>query len=152
VYEALIPALATAARIASVRLAAPGIEAISDSIEALTGIPGRLNWEYKAARHAAILSQLAEAVDDVAAAHVLRMGITVMRDLAGMAGPVADDTITSSYRRLAVHLRAADPDAAEQEMASLLTSLRQMSRQVRLGLTLLIRDDRPGTRLASRAG
>jgi Transcription factor WhiB len=96
--------------------------------------------------------QLAEAVDDVAAAHVLRMGITVMRDLAGMAGPVADDTITSSYRRLAVHLRAADPDAAEQEMASLLTSLRQMSRQVRLGLTLFIRDDRPGTRLASRAG
>jgi hypothetical protein len=152
VYEALIPALATAARIASVRLAAPDIETISDSIEQLTGLPERPNWEHKLARHAAILGQLADAVDDVAAARVLRIGITVMHDLGGMAGPVADDTITSSHRRLAAHLRAADPDAAEQEMANLLTSLRQMARLYRLRVAHASHDDQAVARLASSAG
>ena len=122
-YEALIPALATAARIASVRLAAPHITAISDGIEQLARIPGRPDWEYKAARHAAILGLLADSVDDAAAAGVLRLGRAVARDLAVMAGPVADGMITSSHRRLLGHLRDADPDGAEHEMESLLMSL-----------------------------
>lgn len=122
-YEALIPALATAARIASVRLAAPRVKAISDDIEQLARIPGRPDWEYKAARHAAILGLLADSVDDAAAAGVLRLGCTVARDLAVTAGPAADGMITSSHRRLVGHLRAADPDAAEHEMETLLRSL-----------------------------
>lgn len=125
-YEALIPALATAARIASVRLDVPHIMAIGDSVEQLTGVPGRPNWEYKAARHAAILGLLADAVDDAAAAGVLRLGITVVGDLMVMAGPVADGIITSSHRRLLAHLRAADPDAAEQEMERHLRCLHRL--------------------------
>jgi hypothetical protein len=132
VYEVLIPALATAARIASVRVASSRIKAISDGIEQLTGIPGRPDWEHKAARHAAIFGLLADAVDDAAAASVLRLGITVLGDLAVMAGPVADGMITSWHRRLLGHLRAADPDAAEHEMESLLWSLHDMWRLARL--------------------
>jgi hypothetical protein len=132
VYETLIPALATAARIASVRLATPHIKAISDGIGQLTGVPGWPDWERKAAGHAAIFGLLADAVDDAAAAGVLRLGITVVGDLAVMAGPVADGMIASSHRRLLAHLRAADPDAAEQEMESLLRSLHYMWHLTRL--------------------
>lgn len=131
-YEPLIPALATAARIASVRLAPPHIKAIGDDIEQLTDVPRRPNWERKAARHAAIFGLLADAVDDPVAAGVLKLGNTVVRDLAVSAGPGADSMIISSHRRLLAHLRAADADAAEYEIVRLLSCLHYMGRLARL--------------------
>jgi hypothetical protein len=109
-YDELIPALATAARIACLRPA---------------------GWEAGATAEPDIFSLLAESAPDPGVAGVLRMGPRIVRDLASAAGPAADGIISNSSRRLLAHLRAADGEAAEQEMERLLRCLHLMWRLAR---------------------
>jgi hypothetical protein len=109
-YEELIPALATATRIACLRLNGRQPEDAAD---------------------AEIFGLLAGAVQDPAVAGVLRLGPQIVRDLASVAGPAADGIITNSNRRLLRHLRAADADAAEYEMERFLRCLHVLWRLAR---------------------
>src|SRR5438270_4166194 len=87
VYENMIPALATATRIACLRLNSQHITTIENAVELGAQAPRSPGWEQKAAAHAEIFSFLAEAVDDPAVAGVLRMGTGIVRDLAITTGP-----------------------------------------------------------------
>jgi hypothetical protein len=109
-YEELIPALATATRIACLRL---------------DGRPAGNTAD------AEIFSLLAGSVQDPAVAGVLGLGPQIVRDLASVAGPAADGIITNSSRRLLAHLRAADADAAEYEMDRFLRCLHVLWRLAR---------------------
>jgi hypothetical protein len=109
-YDELIPALATATRIACLRQA---------------------NGEPEGAADAEIFTLLAASVPDPGVAGVLRLGPRIVHDLASAAGPAADGIISNSSRRLLAHLRAADGEAAEQEMERLLRCLQLMWRLAR---------------------
>jgi DNA-binding FadR family transcriptional regulator len=110
VYEELIPALATATRIACLRLTDAEPEVTAD---------------------AEIFALLAESVRDPGMAGVLRLGPAIVRDLALTVGPNADGIISNSNRRLLAHLRAADADAAGYEMERFLRCLHLMWRLAR---------------------
>ena len=124
----MIPALATATRIACLRLTSQHISAIEDAVEQGASLPRRPGWEQKAAAHAEIFSLLAQAVDDQAVARLLTLGSDIVRDLAITAGPAADGVIISSRRRLLDGLRARDAEAAEHEMEKHLRCLHFMWR------------------------
>jgi len=124
----MIPALATATRIACLRLNSQHITTIENAVELGAQAPRSPGWEQKAAAHAEIFSFLAEAVDDPAVAGVLRMGTGIVRDLAITTGPAADRIIINSRRRLLARLRARDADAAEHEMERHLSCLHFMWR------------------------
>jgi DNA-binding FadR family transcriptional regulator len=128
VHENLIPALATATGIACRRLTSQHLITIENAVEQVIRLPRTPSWEHKANAHAEIFRLLAEAVDDPAAALVLRVGVGIVRDLVINAGPAADGIIINSYRRLLPHLRAADADAAEREMEMYLRCLHFMWR------------------------
>jgi hypothetical protein len=112
-YEDLIPALATATRIACLRPEAREAAASADAADA------------------DVFGLLAESAGDPGVAGVLRLGSSMVRDLAGVAGPLADGIISNSSRRLLAHVRAADPDAAEHEVDRLLRCLHIMWRLAR---------------------
>jgi DNA-binding FadR family transcriptional regulator len=113
VYEDLIPAIATATRIACLQ---PEARKAADAA-------GMADTE--------IFGLLAESAGDPGVAGVLRLGSRVVRDLASGAGPLADGIISNSSRRLLAHVRAADADASEQEMEKLLRCLHVMWRLAR---------------------
>ena len=110
-YEDLIPAIATATRIACLQPEVRGAAAAGD---------------------AEIFGLLAESAPDPGVAGVLRLGANIVGDLASAAGPLADGIISNSNRRLLAHLRAGDADAAEQEMEKLLRCLHMMWRLARM--------------------
>ncbi len=146
----MIPALATATRIACLRLTSQHISAIENAVEQGGSLPRRAGWEQKAAAHAEIFSLLAQAVDDQAVARVLTLGSDIVRDLAITAGPAADGVIISSRRRLLDGLRAGDAEAAEHEMEEHLRCLHFMWRLTgRRGLATMADDQR---RLVSKEG
>lgn len=146
----MIPALATATRIACLRLTSQHITAIENAVEQGASLPRRPGWEQKAAAHADIFSLLAQAVDDQAVARVLTLGSDIVRDLAITAGPAADSVIIRSRRRLLAGLRARDAEAAEHEMEEHLRCLHFMWRLTgRRGLTTMADDQR---RLVSKEG
>ena len=124
----MIPALATATRIACLRLTSQHISAIENTVEQGASLPRRPGWEQKAAAHAQIFSLLAQAVDDQAVARVLTLGTEIVRDLAIAVGPAADGIIINSRRRLLAGLRARDAEAAEHEMEKHLRCLHSMWR------------------------
>jgi DNA-binding GntR family transcriptional regulator len=128
VYENLIPALATATRIACLRLTAQNLKTIGDHVEQSTRLPRGFDWERKAVAHAEVFSLLADAVDDLAAAAVLRLGADLSCEFAIAAGPAVDGVISSSNLRLLDHLRAGDADAAEQEIGKHFECLHNMWR------------------------
>lgn len=109
-YEDLIPAIATATRIACLRPEARQAAATAD---------------------AEIFGLLAESAGDPGVAGVLRLGSSMVRDLAAAAGPLADGIISNSNRRVLAHVRAGDADAAEQEVEKLLRCLHVMWRLAR---------------------
>ena len=112
-YEDLIPAIATATRIACLR---PEARAAADGADA---------------PDAEIFGLLAASAGDPGVAGALRLGSSMVRDLAAAAGPLADGIITNSSRRLLAHVRAADADAAEREVEKLLRCLHVMWRLAR---------------------
>ena len=109
-YEDLIPAIATATRIVCLRPEARQAAATADD---------------------EIFGLLAETAGDPGVAGVLRLGSNMVRDLAAAAGPLADGIISNSNQRLLAHVRAADADAAEQEVEKLLRCLHVMWRLAR---------------------
>lgn len=109
-YEDLIPAIATATRIACLRPEARAAAGAAD---------------------AEIFGLLAETAGDPGVAGVLRLGTSMVRDLAAAAGPLADGIIANSNRRLLAQVRAGDADAAEREMEKLLRCLHVMWRLAR---------------------
>jgi DNA-binding FadR family transcriptional regulator len=111
-YEDLIPAIATATRIACLRPEAQ---------------------EAAGAADAEIFGLLAESAPDPGVAGVLSLGTSIVRELASAAGPLADGIISNSNRRLLAHLHAGDADAAEQEVEKLLRCLHMMWRLARCG-------------------
>jgi DNA-binding FadR family transcriptional regulator len=128
VYDELIPALATAIRMACSTLTAAQRRTIRARVEPSISLPRKPCWERKAAAHAQLYRSLAEATaDDAAVASVLRMGAVLVRDLALTAGPGMDGMITSAHRRLLAHLDASDPEGAEHEAESYLRCLHYMS-------------------------
>lgn len=144
-YNELIPALATAVRIACPQLTAAHREAIRAQVEPSIQLPRKPGWERKAAAHAQLYRLLADDIDDPAAAAVLRMGVALVRDLALTAGPGMDGMITSAHRRLLAHLDASDPEAAGHEAESYLRCLHYMSHLVsRTGQACLECVSRPG--------
>jgi hypothetical protein len=114
VYEDLIPAIATATRIACLQPATR--EAVREA-----GASG----------DAEIFGLLAESAGQSGVGGVLSMGTRVVRELARGAGPAADCIIANSSRRLLAHLRAGDADAAEAEVERLLHCLHLMWRLAR---------------------
>jgi GntR family transcriptional regulator, transcriptional repressor for pyruvate dehydrogenase complex len=126
----LIPVLAAAVRIACRRMTAPHLKALHDSVEQAWRTPAAFGWDRKAAAHAEIFNQLADAASD-RLAPVLSAGAGLAYDLMIEAGRAADGMITSSRQRLLTHLRARDADAAEHEIESHLRVLHYMSRLAR---------------------
>jgi hypothetical protein len=124
----LIPALAAATRIACLRLTARHITSISVAVEQENRSSDRPDWKPGGTAHGGIFALLAEAVEDPAAGRVLMLGARAVRDLALVAGPVAESVIASSNRRLLAHLRARDADAAEREVERQLKCLHFMWR------------------------
>ena len=124
----MIPALATATRIACLRLTSQHLSAIENAFVQVASLPRRPGWEQKAAAHAEIFSLLAQAVDDQAVARVLALGTEIVRDLASAAGPAADGIIVHSRGRLLACLYARDAEAAEHEMEKHLRCLHLMWR------------------------
>ena len=112
-YEDLIPAIATATRIACLRPEA------------------REAAEAAGAADAEIFCLLAESAADSGVAGVLRLGGSMVRDLAAAAGPLADGIIGNANRRVLAHVRAGDADAAEREVEKLLHCLHVMWRLAR---------------------
>jgi hypothetical protein len=112
-YEELIPAIATATRIVCVRPEARAAAATADAADA------EIFW------------LLAESAGESGVAGVLRLGSSMIRDLAASAGPLADGIISNSSRRLMAHVRAGDADAAEREVEKLLRCLHVMWRLAR---------------------
>lgn len=112
-YEDLIPAIATATRIVCLRPEARKAAAAAEAADA------------------EVFALLAESAGESGVAGVLRLGSSMVRDLAAAAGPLADGIITNSNRRLAAHVRAGDADAAELEVEKLLRCLHLMWRLAR---------------------
>jgi hypothetical protein len=112
-YEDLIPAIATATRIACLRPEAREAAGAGSAADA------EIFW------------LLAETAEDPGVARVLRLGGSLVRELAAAAGPLADGIISNSNRRLLAHVRAADADAAEEEVEKLLRCLHVMWRLAR---------------------
>jgi hypothetical protein len=113
-YEDLIPAIATATRIVCARPEARAAAAAADAADA------------------EVFRLLAESAGESGVAGVLRLGSSMMRELAAAAGPLADGIISNSSRRLLAHVRAGDADAAEQEVEKLLRCLHVMWRLARI--------------------
>jgi DNA-binding GntR family transcriptional regulator len=128
VYENLIPALATATRMVCLRLTDQDLKTIADHVEQSARLQRGLDWERKAVAHAEVFSLLADAVDDLAVAAVLRLGADLSCEFAIAAGPAVDGVISSSNLRLLGHLRAGDADAAEQEIRKHFECLHNMWR------------------------
>jgi hypothetical protein len=128
VYDDLIPALATATRIACLQLTARHITSISVGVEQQSRSSDLPDRTPAGIAHAGIFALLADAVADPAAGRVLMLGASAVRDLALVAGPVADSVIATSNRRLLAHLRAGDADAAEREVERQLKCLHFMWR------------------------
>ena len=112
-YEDLIPAIATATRIVCARPEARAAAAAADAADA------EVFW------------LLAESAGESGVAGVLRLGSSMIRDLAVAAGPLADGIISNSSRRLMAHVRSGNADAAEQEVEKLLRCLHVMWRLAR---------------------
>jgi len=112
-YEDLIPAIATATRIVCARPEARAAATAADAADA------EVFW------------LLAESAGESGVAGVLRLGGSMVRELATAAGPLADGIISNSSRRLVAHVRAGDADAAEQEVEKLLRCLHVMWRLAR---------------------
>jgi len=143
VYENLIPAVATATRIACLRLTSQQIATMEEAAGQCARLPRSPGWEHKAAAHAGFFGFLAEAVDDPAVAGVLTLGAEIVRDLAVTAGPAADQMIANSRRRLFAYLRAGDADEVEHEMEAHLRCLHFMWRLSRRPHTRNANPDTP---------
>lgn len=126
--EGLIQVHAMATRIACLRITAPHLKALRDSVERASALPARSGWDRKAAAHAEIYHLLARLADDPAMTPVLKGGTGFIHDLMTAVGPAADGMITSSRRRLLTHLRAGDADGAALEMEQHLRGLHYMWR------------------------
>ena len=122
-YEELIPAMVTATHLACLELTERHREVHAD---------------------AEVFSLLADFAQAPEVARLLRAGPQIVHELAVAAGPAANRIVAHSNRRLLGDLRAADPDAAAQEMERLLRCLHFMFR--------LARHSRSASRPAAEAG
>jgi GntR family transcriptional regulator, transcriptional repressor for pyruvate dehydrogenase complex len=126
--EGLIQAQVMGTRIACERMTALQLRAVHHSVQQASRLPGRSEWDRKAAAHARIFSLLADAVDDPWLARVLRGAAGYAQELMVAVGRVADGMIVNSRRRLLAHLRAGDGEAAAREMEDHLRGLLFMGR------------------------
>ena len=116
-------------RAACVRMTAPRLKALQDSVAQVGCLPARFGWDHKAVAHAQIFNLLADVVGDHPVPPLLRTeAVGTLYDLMVTVGPTADGIINSSRRRLLVLIGAGDADGAAQEMEQHLCRLRFMAR------------------------
>ncbi len=132
--EELIRDLAAATHIACQQMTTPTLEMLSGSVNRASSLPTRPGWEHKAAAHAEIFGLLGELAGNPASG-TPRGGADAIRDLLRVVGPASNGMIIGSRRRLLVHLRARNADAAEQEMEAHLGTLCFMWRLARPSIT-----------------
>jgi DNA-binding FadR family transcriptional regulator len=127
--EELIWWCVMATRAACVRMTAPHLKALQDSVGQACCLSARFAWDRRAAAHAQILNLLADVIaDHPVPTVVLTEAIGTMYDLMVAAGPKADGMIKSSRRRLLALIRAGDADGVAAEMEHHLRGLRFMAR------------------------
>jgi DNA-binding GntR family transcriptional regulator len=114
--EGLILMLAVAVETACRRMTPGHLAALSASVAQAASLPARSYWERKALAHAETISMLGQVTGDPALIRVAGHAAGLTYDLAVAAGPVADETVLNSRRRLLSHLRAGEAEAAGQEV------------------------------------
>lgn len=127
-WAELIQFQAAAVTAACERVTAPALTAMGESVERASCLPSRPGWERKAAAHAEIFRLLAGVASHPNTSMALLGTARLMRDLMVSVGPAANGMIVGSRQRVLAHLRAADPDAAAQEMESHISALHFMWR------------------------
>ena len=137
--EVMIEAQAMAARIASERMTALDLSALSDSVQRACCLSGRSDWHRKAAAHAEFLSLLADMAADPVLAPLQRGAAGYMREVMLGVGRASDGMIVSSRRRLLAHMRARDGEAAALEMETHLRGLLYMWRLSHMGSKATVR-------------
>ena len=95
--QELIQAQATAIHAACWQLSGQRMEGLRRGVEQACLLPGRFDWDRKAAAHAEIFTMLADAVRDPVLRQVLKSGAGLAHHLMMAAGPAADDVIRSCW-------------------------------------------------------
>jgi DNA-binding FadR family transcriptional regulator len=127
--DELIKWCTMATRAACVRMTAPHLKALQDSVGQACCLPARFAWDRKATAHAEIFNLLADVVaDHQVPARLLGHCVGALQDLLVTVGPAADGIIIGSRRRLLALLQTGDADGAAAEMEQHLRGLRFMWR------------------------
>jgi DNA-binding GntR family transcriptional regulator len=126
--DALISLLSVATSAACQQMTPQHLKALHDSAEYAFSLPARPQWGSKAAAHAEMFTLLADVADHPVTSEVPGGAVHFMCQLIITVGPAADGMITSSRRRLLVHLGAGHADEAALEMEKHLRGLHYMWR------------------------
>lgn len=130
VYDQLIRALGTAARMACERMPSAQLTALCESVDVACRLSADVGWDRKAAAHASFFNVLAEAAGDPVVAPVLVSGGRLAYDLMITVGRAANGITINSRRRFLDCLHAGDAQGAAAELEDHLRILHFMYRPV----------------------
>jgi DNA-binding FadR family transcriptional regulator len=126
--DELIQGQVATVRIACRRMTVQRLEALRRSVEQACLLPSRFGWDRKAAAHAEIFNELADATRDPALRRVLNAGAGLAHHLMITAGPAANSVVAASRQRMLAQFLVGDPDGAADELERELRALLFMSR------------------------